>query len=351
MKSDYSKLRELLLDEESKKIFDARVEYMQTEDTVTFIKKMHGLYGSYQYSMLDDFLGDRKQTPLVIFGAGYEGEIAVEILRHTKYASWMYAFCDNNRELWGKTKCNLPIVSIYDLLKGKKEYVFILASWTYNIHFLRQLQRLNIPQRNIFVAPYGGFLFAKRGWQYFDVFQPTEHEVFVDAGAYDGMTSKDFLLWCQGKYNKIFMFEPNADMEYFCLSNLEISDNVEFRGKGLWTKDTYLKFNNSQDSSSVEEVPCNSKEYDFVQVCSIDSELKDENVTFIKMDIEGSELKALQGAQKTIKSLKPRMAISVYHKLDDIINIMDYLFKLNPEYRYYLRHYSACQWETVLYAI
>ena len=79
----YENLRKRLQDEESKRIFDARIEYMQTSDTFTFIKTMNELYKNFQYLILDDFLKERKsQVPLVIFGAGCGGEITFEILKH-----------------------------------------------------------------------------------------------------------------------------------------------------------------------------------------------------------------------------------------------------------------------------
>ena len=68
------------------------------------------------------------------------------------------------------------------------------------------------------------------------------------------------------------------------------------------------------------------------------------------MDIEGAEYEALQGAEKTIRNCHPRLAISVYHKPSDILDIPSYLMTLDETYRFYIRHYSSWRWETVLYA-
>lgn len=147
------------------------------------------------------------------------------------------------------------------------------------------------------------------------------------------------------------MFELNPDMEAVCYANLEKeSDRIHFIGKGCWNEDGDLKFSNLQNSSRIIEGGDEEKGCSLVPVCSIDSELQGKHITFIKMDIEGAEMKALKGAEKTIRDLKPKLAISVYHKLEDMVNIMAYLSKLNPEYKFQLRHYSGCQWETVLYA-
>lgn len=74
-------------------------------------------------------------------------------------------------------------------------------------------------------------------------------------------------------------------------------------------------------------------------------------MSFIKMDIEGADLEALKGCQNTIRRYHPKLAISVYHKPEDIIEIPCYIKELVPEYRLYLRHYGNGDTETVLYAL
>ena len=75
-----------------------------------------------------------------------------------------------------------------------------------------------------------------------------------------------------------------------------------------------------------------------------------ERVDFIKMDIEGSELAALQGAEQTLRQFKPKLAITVYHDLKDFWSIPQYLNQLNLGFRFYLRHFSIHAEETVLFA-
>jgi hypothetical protein len=72
---------------------------------------------------------------------------------------------------------------------------------------------------------------------------------------------------------------------------------------------------------------------------------------FIKMDIEGSELEALYGAANTISKNLPRLAISIYHKFEDIVDILSYVHELAPTYRFYIRQCSYIDGETVLYAV
>lgn len=83
----------------------------------------------------------------------------------------------------------------------------------------------------------------------------------------------------------------------------------------------------------------------------IDEIVGNDRVSFIKMDIEGAELKALEGAKETILRNAPKLAICIYHKYEDICEIGNYVLKLNPNYKLYIRHYTTCMWETVLYAV
>ena len=90
------------------------------------------------------------------------------------------------------------------------------------------------------------------------------------------------------------------------------------------------------------------------QIVSLDDDVK-EPISFIKMDIEGFELDALEGAKNHIITEKPKLAICVYHKPDDLWQIPEYILNLNPSYKLYLRQYKYGDgnnpWESVLYAV
>jgi len=75
-----------------------------------------------------------------------------------------------------------------------------------------------------------------------------------------------------------------------------------------------------------------------------------ERVDFIKMDIEGSELDALEGAAETIRRFRPKLAISIYHRRTDFRDIPLYIHSLEPAYRFHVDHYSIHHEETVLFA-
>jgi FkbM family methyltransferase len=80
-------------------------------------------------------------------------------------------------------------------------------------------------------------------------------------------------------------------------------------------------------------------------------EQKCEKVNFIKMDIEGSEIPALNGARETIRRHKPKLAISVYHKWDDLKIIPRLINDACPSYKFYLDCTTGFGGEAVLYCI
>ena len=71
---------------------------------------------------------------------------------------------------------------------------------------------------------------------------------------------------------------------------------------------------------------------------------------FIKMDIEGAEESALSGAESSIRKWRPSLAISAYHKADDILTIPNFLWNLDVGYSVYLDHFTTDYWETVVFA-
>lgn len=80
-------------------------------------------------------------------------------------------------------------------------------------------------------------------------------------------------------------------------------------------------------------------------------EIVEDRITFIKMDIEGAEHNALLGAEKTIKKYHPKLAICVYHSIEDYIILPLMLKQFNPNYKFYFRQHSATSSESVIYAI
>lgn len=80
---------------------------------------------------------------------------------------------------------------------------------------------------------------------------------------------------------------------------------------------------------------------------TIDGSIK--KIDFIKMDIEGSEMQALTGSLGSISKFMPKLAISLYHRPDDIFDIPAFIHHHFPDYQMHLGHYTIHNEETVLY--
>ena len=189
--------------------------------------------------------------------------------------------------------------------------------------------------------------------QYFDedVYLPVENEVVVDCGAYTGDSFIDFIGFLKdhgiASFGKYFALEPDPGNYKTLCDTVKDIDNVETFCLGAFDKKCTLSFCTGEDEhSSVSE-----KGNAMIDVDTIDDLAGDEKVTFIKMDIEGSELNALYGARETILKNKPRLAICVYHRQEHLISIPKYILSLVPEYKLYLRSYDPTGVETVLYAL
>ncbi len=89
-----------------------------------------------------------------------------------------------------------------------------------------------------------------------------------------------------------------------------------------------------------------------VETVTIDAVLEGRPASFIKMDVEGAELRALHGAAATIRNHRPALAVCVYHKPEDLVTIPRFIKKLHPDYRLYIRgHSTLVTNELVLYAV
>lgn len=188
------------------------------------------------------------------------------------------------------------------------------------------------------------------GVQYFvdDIIFEKGYECFIDCGAFDGDTVIN-LKKLKGEIEKAVLFEPEKVNFEKLKENIKaesIAKELILFPCGVWNKTELLTFKSGlQGSSSIAE----SGDV-HVQCISLDDVLIGFEPTFIKMDIEGAEYEALLGAENIIKNYKPDLAISIYHKVEHIIEIPLLIKKFNPKYKLYLRCHGLHGMETVLYA-
>lgn len=352
---DFKKLNQVydsIEDEQSKNIFNARLQYAVTGNINYFYEFINTLNPEYFGIDIQDILNEYRGQEIILYGAGRDGKYNYDVIQHSELKGKIKYFCDSDENKVGNTYCGIPIYDIYYLKKMYTDELIIVSTKIYGAEIYSLLSRLGLPQKNIYLPSYGRML-ASMGKQYFDVFEPNEHEVFVDAGCYDGHSTIRFSEWCKGKYDKVYAFEPIPNLAKICKRNFEkykVND-VVFIEKATGCEESHVMFkddiNNAIFGSG--SIVTGNSGID-VEQTTIDSVLNGNRATFLKFDVEGAELASLKGAEQTIKTYKPRLAISIYHKPEDIVEIPIYLKECVSEYKFVIRHYSSDEWETILYA-
>lgn len=187
--------------------------------------------------------------------------------------------------------------------------------------------------------------------QYFGLFKPKGNEVFVDCGSFDGWTAKVFLHWLDGKKGRVVSFDPaRSDGVRSYKESHKLYGNCTFVEKAVYnTTGELVEFGNTSGEDGSDRVIEERRGQYQVETVRLDDYFKDQKVTFIKMDVEGSELKAIEGAFEILKRDKPKLAISIYHKKDDYYKIPKIILDAVPEYTFKIRHHSINTFETVLY--
>lgn len=186
---------------------------------------------------------------------------------------------------------------------------------------------------------------------------PRPGDVVIDCGAFLGETALHFG-HDVGARGSVFAFEfEPANVRIFSEAlarNPTIAQRIELVPHPLWSESGIkMDFVSNGPGSRLKSIAGENEGVVTVSTKSIDdlvSERALDRVDFIKMDIEGAELLALQGARNTIRRFRPKLAICLYHKPSHFVEIPSLIHELVPEYRFRIGHYSLNQWETVLYA-
>ena len=244
---------------------------------------------------------------------------------------------------WFKTNRALET---YDMLEdelSRRIYVNVLA------------QRMALP-----LAEYS-YAEMKSDDQYFfqKFFSLSKNEVLCDCGAFNGDSLVDFLRAVDGKFQFIYAYEME-DGNYAELQKTARKLERQYNGfnpekyklihAGVWDHHDVITYG-CENEGPLESYSVYKKEnLKYVDDVTID-ETVDIPLTFIKMDIEGAELNAIQGGADQIRHNRPKLAICVYHRLHDLWEIPMYIKSLVPEYKLFLRHHTVSLGDTVLYAV
>lgn len=121
---------------------------------------------------------------------------------------------------------------------------------------------------------------------------------------------------------------------------------------GVWSSSKILQITSNGASSQVAELQAEPQEGTFlIPVVGIDEVFYGVKPNYIKMDIEGAEVEAIEGARQVIADYSPVLAICLYHRGSDLWNIPLRINEINPNYNYYLRVHGDMGLETVLYCV
>ncbi len=172
-----------------------------------------------------------------------------------------------------------------------------------------------------------------------------KNEIFFDLGAYRGDTVLEVEEHCN--LEKIYALEPDKKSFEKLKANTAHIKNVNYFNCAVGERDETVFFKKSRGrGSSV------GKTGEEIESRSVDSILQNEKVTFMKLDVEGNERKALLGAKSTIKNYLPKLKIAAYHRSEDIFALVLLINEITDKYRIYLRHEpSLPDWDTDIFAI
>lgn len=185
------------------------------------------------------------------------------------------------------------------------------------------------------------------------VVEASPRDIVIDAGAFVGDTACYFSRKV-GESGKVFAFEivpATADsarqnmLKNNCL-NVEVIRNALSDQKSNFT---VILNPYSNSAAFVADAPVANQETTIaVEAITLDSFVEDRNirVDFIKADIEGAELRMLEGARNTLSRFAPVCALSLYHRQEDYWQLPQYLKEVCPDYTFWFR----CEAEPVLFA-
>ncbi|MBB5676981.1 FkbM family methyltransferase [Xanthomonas arboricola] len=180
-------------------------------------------------------------------------------------------------------------------------------------------------------------------------FQLGTREHFCDGGAFQGPIVHKFLEASRYRYESITAFEPD-NINFQKLEGVASAlplppHNFRAIKKAISNEHTTLRFEETGTVSSHVSPDGGIS----VATTRLDDEL--EKLTLLKLDIEGFEARALEGASHLIRTQRPRMAICVYHYAQDLLDIVEQLDKLVDGYHFRLRQHSPGHYyDLVLYA-
>ncbi|MBR5247048.1 MAG: FkbM family methyltransferase [Clostridia bacterium] len=181
----------------------------------------------------------------------------------------------------------------------------------------------------------------------FGILKLDENESFLDLGAYRGDTIQEFLHYAKN-YEKIVALEPDKRTFKKLQSNCESLQNCNLLNNAVWSESCLLNFDDNKGrggSANGNGVEISALSVDYITE-------KHGKFTYLNIDVEGAEKELLKGAKSTLKHDKPKLCMAVYHRNEDIFELVNRVKEINSKYKIYLRHHPHISfWDTNIYCI
>ena len=174
----------------------------------------------------------------------------------------------------------------------------------------------------------------------------------LDGGAFKGDTSADFAEVLSP--NEIYAVEadPKTHQKLSIYAENETRSHVTPINAALWDSDCELEYVSSASRGSGEAGANKRAKVTQIPAMTIDTILNGKDIDLIKLDIEGSEHAALDGAILTLSTKQPNMIVSLYHRTDDLFSLIKRIHEDLPSHKLYLRRVDCIPfWDLNLYAI
>ncbi len=180
-----------------------------------------------------------------------------------------------------------------------------------------------------------------------NVLKLTPDEHYLDLGAYRGDTVDELIHYSGGTYGSIIALEPDRRTFRKLCEHIDGMANVTPLQKAVYSSGGVAKFNSAAGRQS--SIGQGKEE---IETVTVDDLCCGREITYIKMDVEGAEIDAINGARVTLAEKKPKLNIALYHRFSDVFEIPLLINSINPDYKFHLRRhpYIPC-WDLNLYCV
>lgn len=185
---------------------------------------------------------------------------------------------------------------------------------------------------------------------YTNIICPKNNSTYVDIGAYNGDTLKEYISFA-GINIKAICFEPDErNFKKLAASAEEYKEaKITLINAAAWNKDESLTFYSRSGRNSAHTTAHKNLKIKTINAVRAENYI-DEAVDFINIDAEGSDAEAIEGLSSVLERYHPTVSCAVYHRNEDMFKIPLLLAKYYKNFKLYLRHFPYVPaWDTNIY--